>query len=134
MRDIFILIPAFNEEATIFNVVQSCVAIAREVIVVNDGSTDETGNLARKAGATVIDKSKNEGYESALNTGFKFAVERLGDASSLVTFADSATDQSGFGTLATFPSTPALTPAEAPDPMLKSGDSWLRIICLYFPC
>lgn len=86
MRDIFILIPAFNEEATIFNVVQSCVAIAREVIVVNDGSTDETGNLARKAGATVIDKSKNEGYESALNTGFKFAVERLGDASSLVTF------------------------------------------------
>jgi glycosyltransferase involved in cell wall biosynthesis len=64
-----IVIPAFNEEATIFNVVRSVVKYG-VVIVVNDASTDKTGQLAEEAGAIVINHKINKGYDGAINSGF----------------------------------------------------------------
>ncbi len=71
---IAIVIPAFNEEVTIFNVVQS-VKRYGEVIVVNDASTDETGKIAENAGAILVNHKKNKGYDGALNSGFNKAAE-----------------------------------------------------------
>jgi len=64
-----IVIPAFNEAATIFDVVQS-VKEYGVVIVVDDASTDNTRQLAVNAGATVISHNENKGYDEALNSGF----------------------------------------------------------------
>jgi glycosyltransferase involved in cell wall biosynthesis len=71
---IAIIIPAFNEETTIFRVVQSVRGYG-EVIVINDASTDETGKIAEKAGAKLVNHKKNKGYDGALNSGFVKAGE-----------------------------------------------------------
>ena len=69
-----IVIPAFNEEATISNVVQS-VKEHGIVVVVNDASSDKTKQIAESAGAIVVSHKYNKGYDSALNSGFKRAEE-----------------------------------------------------------
>jgi len=71
---IAIIIPAFNEEITIFRVVQSVRGYG-QVIVVNDASTDETEKIAEKAGAILVNHKNNEGYDAALNSGFVKAGE-----------------------------------------------------------
>lgn len=68
--EIAILIPAYNEELTIGSVVLQARKHARTVIVVNDGSKDKTSEIARAAGAEVIEHIKNEGKAAALRTGF----------------------------------------------------------------
>lgn len=69
-----IVIPAFNEAATISNIV-SAVSEYGIPIVVDDGSTDNTGLYAKESGAFLVSHSKNLGYDSALNSGFKKAAE-----------------------------------------------------------
>jgi glycosyltransferase involved in cell wall biosynthesis len=68
-----IIIPALDEEAAIEGVVRSLREkfAGAEIIVVNDGSTDGTGELARRAGARVIDHQISMGYGSALTTGVR---------------------------------------------------------------
>jgi len=78
-----IVIPAFNEEATIFNVVQS-VKEYGIVIVVNDASSDKTKKIAESAGAIVINHKDNKGYDGALDSGFKRAEEL--DCDGVITF------------------------------------------------
>lgn len=63
-----IVIAAFNEENTIRETINS-VKDFGSVIVVNDGSLDDTAKLAVQAGAIVVSK-KNGGYDSALDAGF----------------------------------------------------------------
>lgn len=67
-----IVIPALNESTTIRGVVEAA-EIYGVPIVVDDGSTDDTANLARQAGAIVVSHERNRGYDAALNTGFKKA-------------------------------------------------------------
>ena len=69
---IAIVIPAFNEEATIYDVVQS-VKEYGVVIVVNDASTDKTKKMAKDAGAVIVSHKENKGYDGALNSGFSKA-------------------------------------------------------------
>jgi glycosyltransferase involved in cell wall biosynthesis len=69
-----IVVPALNEAATIAAVVERISHYGR-AIVVDDGSTDATAELARKAGATVAIHPTNQGYDGALNTGFALAAE-----------------------------------------------------------
>lgn len=64
-----VIIPAFNEEATVAAVVQPALAFTREVIVVSDGSTDGTARVARDAGATVVELHPNAGKGPALHAG-----------------------------------------------------------------
>ncbi len=72
-----IIIPAFNEEgrigATIAGIRKSTDA---DIIVVSDGSADNTVNEARTAGALVIELPFNLGYGAALQTGFKYALKK----------------------------------------------------------
>ena len=66
-----IIIPAFNEEATIKIVIESISKIY-DVLVVDDGSTDKTVEICNEIGTKVISHEKNKGYESALITGIRF--------------------------------------------------------------
>ena len=70
-----IIIPAYNESGSIQDTVlalRSIQSIA-EVIVVNDCSTDNTGELAETAGAKVFNLSKNVGKGGAINSVLKYA-------------------------------------------------------------
>lgn len=61
-------IPAFNEERDIGTIVLKTRQYVNEVIVVDDGSTDQTAKIARLAGARVIQHQKNKGYGASLQT------------------------------------------------------------------
>jgi glycosyltransferase involved in cell wall biosynthesis len=71
-----VVIPAFCEAATIGEVIIDIKGVA-PVIVVDDGSTDDTAKVAEAAGAIVVQCSTNQGYENALQVGFE-AAEKLG--------------------------------------------------------
>ncbi len=68
-----VIIPAFSEEKTIASVVKGCIPFADEVLVVNDGSTDDTMINARGAGAHVIELEHNMGVMKAIQRGLKEA-------------------------------------------------------------
>jgi glycosyltransferase involved in cell wall biosynthesis len=78
LSSIVLIIPAFNEEETISRVVKSIPSTANEVIVVDNGSTDRTGQLAESAGATVITDSR-KGYGYACTAGIRYAQEKKAD-------------------------------------------------------
>jgi glycosyltransferase involved in cell wall biosynthesis len=71
------VIPAYNESATVARVVERVRERAPffDVVVVNDGSTDETAALARAAGADVLELPFNLGIGGAVQAGFVYAKE-----------------------------------------------------------
>lgn len=73
--EILVLIPAYNEGERLAPVVQKALALL-PVLVVDDGSTDHTAAIARKAGADVLVQSPNQGKGAALLAGFSTALER----------------------------------------------------------
>jgi len=66
------LIPAYNEEKTIYEVVRRVKKLKMLPIVIDDCSSDKTFELAKKAGAIVLRHEKNRGKGEALRTGFEF--------------------------------------------------------------
>lgn len=78
VEDYWILIPALNEEKRIEQVVQSLLNLGhKNILVVNDGSRDQTEETARKAGATVINHIINRGQGAALQTGLSYIRENF---------------------------------------------------------
>jgi glycosyltransferase involved in cell wall biosynthesis len=70
--EISLVIPAYNEAGAIAAVVRGALPYADEVLVVDDGSTDDTAAAAQAAGARVI-RQANAGYISAIKHGFREA-------------------------------------------------------------
>lgn len=64
-----IVIPALNEEFSIGDVIKKCLNFGIP-IVVDDGSSDNTAEVARREGAEVVSHEFNAGYDAALNSGF----------------------------------------------------------------
>ena len=79
LPELSLVIPAYNEENAIGDIVsRSAAVLARcavlwEIIVVSDCSTDATAQVANAAGATVIEHPLNKGYGNALKTGITHA-------------------------------------------------------------
>ena len=74
--DMVIIIPAFNEGERIGAVIASVLALGK-VVVVDDGSADDTGAVARGGGAVVLRHVINRGQGAALQTGMEFALRIL---------------------------------------------------------
>lgn len=71
-KKICVLIPAYNAGRTIARVIDKLQALAftKTILVINDGSLDDTRKVAQRTGVTVISHSKNSGKGAALRTGF----------------------------------------------------------------
>jgi len=76
-KKVLIVIPAFNEAGPIASVIQQVRKEIPEaqIVVVNDGSTDETEKKAKAAGARVLSHPFNMGYGVSLQTGYKYALK-----------------------------------------------------------
>ena len=70
-----ILIPAYNESERLQPVLEAALQHV-PVLVVDDGSTDDTVQIARAAGVEVLSQSSNQGKGAALRAGFRWALER----------------------------------------------------------
>ena len=85
MKSVCVVIPAYNEAVVIYDVVVKMINELKktdykyEVVVVNDGSKDETANEATKAGATVIRHILNSGAGAATATGLSYADQQSFD-------------------------------------------------------
>ena len=74
-NDVLVVVPAFNEAASIGQVIDGIRTHGFQVLVVDDGSTDETPLVARQRNALVLSLPFNVGVGGALRCGFRYAVE-----------------------------------------------------------
>lgn len=73
--EVVVIIPAFNEEASIGKVIKDIPSLVSEVIVVSNNSTDSTEDNARQAGATVLHESQ-KGYGFACLKGMEYLASK----------------------------------------------------------
>jgi glycosyltransferase involved in cell wall biosynthesis len=76
---ILVCVPAFNEAENISDIVNRSKKYADEVLVYDDGSTDDTQQIAMSAGATVIRSPENKGYGVAIRSLFQAAKQKGAD-------------------------------------------------------
>ncbi len=78
MKEVLLIIPAYNEEASLGGLIQglseSPICQVADLLVVNDGSYDATGRIAYDMGALVLTHVYNMGYGTALQVGYKYAL------------------------------------------------------------
>lgn len=86
MKNIKVIIPAYNEEKAIINVIKEIPEIVTEVIVVDNNSTDQTSKVAKEAGATVLFESR-KGYGYACLKGLEY-IKNSEDNVDIVVFLD----------------------------------------------
>jgi glycosyltransferase involved in cell wall biosynthesis len=68
------VIPAYNEAETIGPVIEGTRDHVDEVVIVDDGSSDATADIAREHGATVVEHVFNTGVGGAVRTGYQYAI------------------------------------------------------------
>ena len=83
-NQVWLIIPAFNEEKSIGTVVSEVVISFSNIVVVDDGSTDDTSDAAFDAGAIILVHPVNLGQGAALQTGLEYAIRK--GAEVIVTF------------------------------------------------
>ena len=79
MKKIYCVIPAFNEEKNIINTIKQVKEHVDEVIIIDDGSTDKTSELANTQGVSVIKHVINRGQGASLQTGNEYAIKMGAD-------------------------------------------------------
>ena len=77
---VLVVVPAWNEQASIAKVISELKTRGFDVLVVDDGSTDKTSSIASQSGAITIRLPFNLGVGGALRCGFKYAVKHGYDA------------------------------------------------------
>ena len=82
--DVWIVVPAYNEAPRLSATLAGLLPRWRNVVVVDDGSTDDTAAVARSHGAALVRLPINCGQGAALQTGIDFALQR--GAAAIVTF------------------------------------------------
>ena len=76
-NNLAIIIPAYNEAGRIATSIAGIRKFSNaDIVIVNDGSDDDTAGEAKAAGARVIELPFNLGYGAALQTGFKYALDK----------------------------------------------------------
>ena len=78
-KKIAVVLPAFNEEKQIGEVIGAIPEFVDHIIVVDDGSTDQTVRIAVAAGAMTVSHKKNRGVGAAFSTGVKTVLETQAD-------------------------------------------------------
>ena len=89
--DALVVIPAYNEQETVSTIIRLLSDFNLECLVVNDGSSDRTSEVAKQAGAHVIDLPINLGIGAALRVGWRVA-DLLGFAAAVQCDADGQHD------------------------------------------
>ncbi len=85
MEKCVVIIPALNEEKTIGKLIDAIPKtlfeerVSLEVVVINDGSTDQTADIAKKSGAFVINHNRPQGVGASFSEGVKEALQRRAD-------------------------------------------------------
>src|SRR5262245_22260588 len=83
-KRVLVAIPAYNEDRFLGSLVLKLRARGYDVVVVDDGSTDSTADIAEAAGATVLRHSANRGKAAAVRTAFAHAVRQQPEALILI--------------------------------------------------
>ncbi len=92
MSNICILIPAYNEEKNIGRVIEQARQFINEVVVVNDGSSDNTAGVAEDKGAVCLCHDYNRGKGASLQTGFEYILTKKDITAIVVMDADGQHD------------------------------------------
>ena len=82
---VYILIPVFNEEDKIKDVVENLKTFFKKIVVVNDGSTDLTGKILDSLNVIHIKHILNLGQGAAISTGLEW-IKQIDDAEAVITF------------------------------------------------
>jgi glycosyltransferase involved in cell wall biosynthesis len=85
LEGVWVVVPAYNEGGAISDTLASMASLRFRIVVVDDGSADDTAQRAHHAGATVLRHSCNLGQGAALQTGISYAL-RQPDTAYVVTF------------------------------------------------
>ena len=79
-KELLLIMPAYNEEACIGKFLEQLeapeIANIADVLVIDDGSSDNTGRIVKEKNHTLIRHVYNMGYGAALMTGYKYAIRR----------------------------------------------------------
>lgn len=75
-----VVIPTFNESKAIARLVRAIMRKGHDIVVIDDGSADDTAKIASKEGALVIRHPKNKGKGAAIKSGFRYALNTNCDA------------------------------------------------------
>jgi polyprenyl-phospho-N-acetylgalactosaminyl synthase len=84
LNDTFVVVPAYNEGAVIRNVIEALCGVFPNIVVVNDGSSDDTAAVLRSLPIILLNHAVNLGQGAALQTGITYALSRGADY--IVTF------------------------------------------------
>lgn len=79
LNNFWLVMPAYNEAPEIGRTIASVAAYLPRIVVVDDGSCDDTAKLAKEAGALVVRHSFNLGQGASLATGIQYALRRGAD-------------------------------------------------------